>query len=666
MNRISLHALALSLLACGGTAWQPPPCPTCGALVEPAQAGHRAGRTAEPDADAEGPATPEEARAFVARVEIEIEKLDIAAERSAWVARNFITMDTQEIAAAADEALLAFLAQHVKEAARFDGLDLDPVTARKLALLKRNATLPAPRDAAKTAELAKIASDLGAAYATGRYCPKKGGALRRELTDLNKKEKDKDKAKATDKLLACDPEKPDSGGFTIDLLGKFMGDSRDEAALREAWVGWHSVAPPMRRPYARLVEIANEGAREIGFDDVGALWRSGYDMSPEEFRADAARLMKEVNPLYTKLHCYARKRLREKYGDKLVPPGKPIPAHLLGNMWSQTWGNIFPLLEPYPKAGSIDVTKAIEKKGLDEVGMVKTAEAFFVSLGMDKLPDTFWKRSLLKRPADREVDCHASAWDVHFNDDLRIKMCVQRTDDELYTLHHELGHNYYFHYYVHQPILFKAGANDGFHEAIGDTIALSVTPKYLEQIKLIDKAPENDKAEVNYLMKMALDKIAFMPFGKLIDEWRWDVFAGKVPITEYNRAWWRLRTEYQGIAPPEPRSPDDFDPGAKYHVPGNVPYTRYFLAFIYQFQFQRALCRIAGHTGPLHKCSIYGNKAAGDKLKAMLALGSSRPWQQALAALSGEKAGDATAILEYFQPLGAFLDAETKGETCGW
>ncbi len=655
-------AFALIVIAgCSKATWQPPPCPNCGALVDP-------GEPRRPQAAAEAPPTADEAREFVARVEAELEKLDVADERASWVSKNFITGDTKEIASAAEEARLTFLAKAVKESARFQGLELDPVVARKLALLKREATLPAPRDAKKTAELAQIAADLDAAYSTGKYCPKKDGALRTLLA------KSKDNAEA----LTCNPIAPNEAGVTLEVLSKVLGDvpaevakkgsagPGDEEALREAWLGWHSISPGMRAPYARLVEIANEGAREIGFDDVGALWRSGYDMSPEEFRADAARLWQQVKPLYDKLHCYARKRLRKAYGDKLVPAKGPIPAHLLGNMWSQTWGNVYPLLEPFAKQGSPDVTKALEKRGVDEVGMVKMAEGFFTSLGLDELPKTFWQRSLFKRPRDREVDCHASAWDVHFNDDLRIKVCAQKTEEELYTLHHELGHDYYFHYYVNQPVLFRSGANDGFHEAIGDTIALSVTPAYLAKIKLIDKAPDNDKADIDYLMKMALDKIAFLPFGKLIDEWRWDVFAGKITPENYNAGWWRLRTGYQGISPPAPRSERDFDPGAKHHVPGNVPYTRYFLAFIYQFQFYRALCREAGHKGPLYKCSFFQNRAAGDKLKAMLALGASKPWQEALAALSGERAGDASALVEYFQPLQSWLDGEIQGETCGW
>ncbi len=597
--------------------------------------------TVAPTATSTAPktATPEEAKAFMTKVDEELKALFVKRERAGWVSSNFITSDTEEISAEADRETMEYLARTIKAATRFDGLELEPALARQFHLLKLAGTLPAPNDPEKTAELAKITSGMQSAYGKGKYCPTEDGALRKALA------KDEKNAKA----LACDTPGEAGKGVSLGVLTALMADSRDEAALREAWIGWRKIAPDMKDAYARYVQLGNEGAKEIGFDDVGQLWRSGYDMKPEAFEKEIERIYGEVKPFYEQVHCYVRKKLAEKYGEELVPKGKPIPAHLLGNMWSQTWNNVADLATPYPDAASIDVTKALEKKGYDEVKMVKTAEGFFTSLGLDALPDTFWERSLFTKPADRDVVCHASAWDVHYNDDLRIKMCIQRTGEELRVIHHELGHNYYYHYYFKEPVLFQQGANDGFHEAIGDAIALSITPGYLDN-----------------LMKMALEKVAFLPFGKLIDQWRWNVFAGKVKPEAYNSEWWKLRAQYQGIEPPEARTDEQFDPGAKYHVPANVPYIRYFLAFIYQFQFQRALCKAAGHEGPLHKCSIYGNEEAGKKLKALLAMGASKPWQDALQAMSGERKADPAALLEYFRPLRKFLEEETKGEQCGW
>ncbi len=634
----------------GGGQWRPAPCPTCPSLaaVDSAKA---------QGTDVDGAAVDvEAARRFIDQVEKELHRLTAAEERAAWVELNFITIDTQEIAAKTTETLMQYLAKIIKEATRFDGLDLPPELARKFHLLKLAGRLPAPKDPEKTAELARVAGQMQGAYGKGKYCPKPGGALRAVLA----------KEKENREALECTPGPGGTGGVSVGALGKVMAKSRDEKALREAWVGWRTIAAPLRKPFGRYVALGNEGAREIGFKDVGDLWRSGYDMSPADFRADVERLMTEVRPFYQELHCYVRKQLQKEYGKELVKTGAPIPAHLLGNMWSQSWTGVYPLVEPYPGQGTEDLTPVLRRQKYTEKQMVKLAEGFFVSLGLDPLPKTFWERSLFVKPRDREVMCHASAWDVHYADDLRIKMCIDVTEDELGVLHHELGHNYYYHYYHQLPILFEKGANDGFHEAIGDVIALSVTPGYLKQVGLLRQVQHNEKADLNYLMKMALDKVAFLPFGKLIDQWRWDVFAGKIPPQSYNQAWWELRQRYQGIVPPVARSEASFDPAAKYHVAANVPYMRYFLSTIYQFQFHRAWCRAAGHQGPLHRCSIYQSKAAGQKLKALLQAGASRPWQEVFAEATGEQRADADALLEYYRPLRAWLRAETKGETCGW
>jgi peptidyl-dipeptidase A len=314
-----------------------------------------------------------------------------------------------------------------------------------------------------------------------------------------------------------------------------------------------------------------------------------------------------------------------------------------------------------------DVTALLKAKNADPLGMVRDGERFFTSLGFAPLPQSFWERSMFTRPRDRDVVCHASAWDVDYEDDLRIKMCIEVKGEDFSTIHHELGHNFYQRAYKAQPPLFRDSANDGFHEAIGDTIALSVTPEYLHEIGLLETVPP-PSADIGLLMRKALEKVAFLPFGLMIDKWRWGVFSGQIKPADYNQAWWDLRREYQGVAPPLARSEADFDPGAKYHVAANVPYARYFLAAILQFQFHRALCRTAGYRGPLNRCSIYGNKAAGEKLNQMLEMGKSRPWQDALYALTGERQMDAGAMLEYFAPLQKWLDEQNQahGVKTGW
>ncbi len=576
--------------------------------------------------------TEAEARDFIASVDRQLRKLWAARDRGLWVNQNFITEDTEALAAANEEVVSEYVARAVHESKRFDKLDLAPELARQLKLLRLAQTVPAPNNAAEREELAELQSWLSSEYGKGEYCPPR----------LHGK---------------C---------LHLDGIEKILRTSHDREALRDAWDGWHATARVMRPKYMRYVELANKGAREIGFSDLGALWRAGYDMPDEAFSADIERLWKDVKPLYDELHCYTRAKLHKKYGKTATDASGAIDASLLGNMWAQDWADIYNLVEPYGGEPSLDVTGAIEKQKIQPKEMVRMGERFFTSLGFDPLPATFWERSLFARPADRQVVCHASAWDVSWNGDLRIKMCIEPTESDFVTIHHELGHDFYFQRYQAQPVLFQTGANDGFHEGIGDTLALSVTPRYLKSINLLSRVSDNPKAQINQQMKMALSKVAFLPFGLLIDKWRWRVFAGTIAPDSYNKSWWDLKREYQGVIPPSERTEADFDPGAKYHVPASTPYIRYFLSHIYQFQFHRALCRIAGHKGPIQTCSIYGNKAAGEKLRDMLTLGASKPWPEALALLGGEKDGDASALLEYFAPLAEWLKKENGGQTCGW
>ena len=579
------------------------------------------------------PATPDEARAFVKTVNEEMKALQVKASTAEWIKETFITGDTERASAWANDDLIAYTRRVLEQAKRFDGLPLDPDTARMLLLLRVNNTVLAPADPAHRAELTGLLARMDGIYGAGKDCGPDGKGKCRDLQQLE----------------------------------EVLNRSRDPKALLDAWTGWHAVGREIRPLYERFVVLANEGARDNGFQDVGALWRSAYDMTPEEFERETERVWAQVKPLYDDLHCYVRARLQKKYGKALVPDGKPIPAHLLGNMWAQEWTNIYPLVEPYPGVSSLDVTTRLAAQHWDAQRMVKLGESFYTGLGMDPLPATFWTRSLFTKPRDREVVCHASAWDVTWSDDQRIKMCIRPQEEDLITIHHELGHNYYQHAYVKLPFLYMTGANDGFHEAVGDALALSVTPPYLVKAGLLERVPPtNEKALINSQLKSALEKVSFLPFGKDIDVWRWQVFAGKVTPATYQSSWWALRTKDQGIGPPVPRADAEFDPGAKYHVPANVPYTRYFLARVYQFQFYRALCKAAGHQGPLHACTFAGSKEAGRRLGAMLALGARKPWPDALEALTGERRTDAGALLEYFAPLQTWLREQNRGQRCGW
>ena len=578
-----------------------------------------------------GDATRTESAAdFVARMEVEGNELSKEASAAYWVRSTYITSDTAILAAKAGERGLAFESAMVKQAKQYLGTDMVPDTTRAIELMLRGSSAPAPDDAALRAELSAILTDMEGQYGAGKYCNAEG--VCKELQELE----------------------------------AVLAESRDYDELLEVWKGWREVSPPYRKEYQRFVEIGNLGAQEFGYDNLAELWQGGYDMDSKTFTIESRRLWDEVKPLYDELHCHVRAKLSETYGADKVALDKPIPAHLLSNMWSQTWDNIYDIMEPFPGVAPVDVTAAMQSQGWDEIKMTKTAEGFFTSLGMPALPDSFYKNSMLKKPRDRNVVCHASAWDIDNGNDPRVKQCVEVNGEQFGTLHHELGHIYYYLLYKDQPSIFKGGAHDGFHEAIGDTIQLSMTPSYLQEKGLMGEITEGHEATINKQMKLALEKIAFLPFGKMIDEWRWQVFSGEIAPEDYNAGWWKLREEYQGIEAPVARSEQDFDAGAKYHIPGNTPYTRYFLSFIMQFQFHKALREAAGQEGPLHECSIYNNKAAGEKLSNMLAMGQSKPWPDAMEAITGQRAMDGKAITDYFAPLNVWLKEQNKDRSCGW
>jgi peptidyl-dipeptidase A len=601
-TRISIGALlSFALAACT------PPAPTTEATAAP---------------------TAADAIAFLEEVEREYDALFEEASRIGWVQATYINFDTDWLVANIGAQITELGVRYAKQAATFNDVEVPADARRKLELLKLGLVLPAPDRPGAAQELAEITTRLESTYSVGKI-EFEGRTVPQSETEV------------------------------------LMRQLRDPAKLEEVWTKWHDYAKRMKTDYVNMVAIANEGADELGYADVGAMWRAGYDMPPDEFTVEVDRLWSQVKPLYDDLHCYVRSELNERYGDSVVPLDQPIRADLLGNMWAQTWGELYDVVAPADADSGIDLNQLLLDKGYDPIEMVQTGEAFFSSLGFEPLPQTFWERSQIVKPEGRDVVCHASAWDLDARDDLRIKMCTTVGAEDFRTIHHELGHNYYQRAYMDQPTLFRGGANDGFHEAIGDTITLSITPEYLRQIGLIETVPDASK-DIGLLLQQALDGVAFLPFGLLIDKWRWQVFAGELTPETYNTGWWTLRTQYQGVRPPNDRPADAFDPGAKYHIPANTPYMRYFLARILQYQFYKAACDIAGWDGPLHRCSFYGSKEVGERLNAMLAVGQSQPWQEALEAFTGERRMDASAILAYYEPLSAWLKEQNVGKTCGW
>ncbi len=585
---------------------------------------------AAPIAASDAGPTIEQAQAYVAAAERELTEMSEVESRTAWVFQNFITYDTQWLLQRVDASGTEARVRLASGAARYQGLDLPADTRRKIDLLRLSLVLPAPQREGAADELAQITTRLSSTYSTGRI-------------DYQ------------------------GAQVSLDDLETWMGTERNPARLEEMWTKWHAVAVPMAADYARMVEIANEGARELGFADVGQMWLSNYDTPAADMEREVQRLWGQMQPFYEQLHCYVRGRLNAHYGDAVAPLDQPIRADLLGNMWAQDWQTLMPIVRPPGGRPTYDTTQLLTRARYTPVSMTETAERFYTSLGMAELPDTFWERSLLTRPRDREVVCHASAWDLDAREDIRVKQCIQINADHFQAIHHELGHNYYQRAYMNQPYLYQNGAHDGFHEAIGDFIALNITPEYLAQIGLLrrNQIPP-PSADISLLMEQALSKIAFLPFALTMDQWRWQVFDGRTTPATYNRDWWELRLRNQGIRPPAPRPADAFDPGAKYHIPNNVPYLRYFLSYVLQFQFYEAACRQAGWEGPLHRCTVYGNRDVGQRFNAMLEMGASRPWPDALEAFTGTRQMDGASMVRYFQPLMAYMQEQNRGRTCGW
>lgn len=609
----------------------------------------------------------ETADEFVQRVNVEFRKIYPELNSSQWVASTYINDDSQLISAKANERFLAQLNNWIEQSRKFEGQQMSSESARAIKLLKLSVAMPPPKDPAKLEELTRIATRMEGMYGSGEYCAGQGEARKcLQLGDLE------------------------------EILRNEEGKYSYEDQL-DAWKGWHTIAQPMRTDYTRFVELVNTGARDMGFADTGELWRSGYDMTPTQIAAETDRLWLQVKPLYEQLHCYTRTQLDKKYGEQGHVAGNMLPAHLMGNMWQQDWGNLWPILQPYSdeQAGNLNISAALKtQRDAREVAdlnafkgdptpeqrsdiertadldiakkMTERAQDFYTSLGMPKLPESYWQKTQFIKPRDRDVVCHASAWDINLEGDVRTKMCIKPNEEDFTTIYHELGHVYYYLAYNDLPPIFQQGAHDGFHEAIGDTIVLAMTPQYLQSIGLVGEQKPSNEAVINNQMRMALAKVSFLPFGLMIDRWRWGVFDGSIKPENYNKAWWELKARYQGVAPVTARGEEFFDPGAKYHVPGNTPYTRYFLSHVLQFQFYKALCDASGYKGPLHECSFYGNKAAGAKYMAMLSKGASQPWQKTLKELTGSEKMDASAVLEYFSPLQTWLKEQNAGKTCGW
>ena len=553
---------------------------------------------------------------------------------ASWISSNFITYDSQKVIADYSKRYTLKALETSRKASSFNELSTTSSNRRQLELLKGSFVMPPPFNDDLAGELSDISTKLEAMYGSGKHCYEDGLCL------------------------------------DLEAFENIIDSSRDSNELLKAWTGWHEIGKPMKPMYLRMVDIGNQGSQDLGFDGLSDLWFSKYDMPAEEFLADTDRVWDEVRPLYEARHCHVRSKLNEEYGDDVVPIDGPLPVHVLGNMWGQSWSNIYDLVyEKDESKFSVDVTQIIEERKINEQEMVKYAEDFFLSMGFKPLPKTFWERSLFVKPKDRSVVCHASAWNLDpANNDLRIKMCIEKNEEDFITIHHELGHIFYYQAYNHLPTLFQGGANDGFHEAFGDLLTLSITPDYLNKIGFISikEASDAKKDPIGLLMKQALEGVVVIPWALTLDKWRSGVFNGEIKESNLNSSWWSMRESYQGITSPVYRSEEYFDPGAKYHIPANTPYTRYYLARIMQYQFHEALCNAMNFDGPLHECSIYGNEVAGEKIISTMAMGQSQPWQDAFENITGSRSLSGSSVMNYYKPLKEWLDKQNENRMCGW
>ena len=580
--------------------------------------------------------TESDVEKFLQRVELEDKTLGPIVSSAYWIGANFITYDSQKVVADYGKRYQLLALERARQASSFDGVEVSAENRRKLNLIKSSFVMPSPLNDELAGEISAISAELDAMYGTGEHCF------------------------------------ADDDCYDLEAFETIIDNSRDPAELLKAWEGWRNIGKPMKDMYLRMVEIGNQGANDLGYDGLTDLWFSQYDMPAEEFLDETDRVWDELKPLYDALHCHVRDELSNYYGEEIVAKTGSLPAHVLGNMWGQSWSNIYDLVytpESISSSSDINLTNILIEKDIDEIEMVKIAENFFISLGFEPLSDTFWERSLFIKPQDRNVVCHASAWDLNSDvNDLRIKMCIERNAEDFSVIHHELGHIFYYQAYSDLPDIFQSGANDGFHEAVGDLLTLSITPNYLQKIDMVseEQAKQANSDPISLLMQQALDGVVSVPWTLMLDKWRAKVFTGETSPEELNNSWWELRKFYQGIEAPRDRDSDAFDPGAKYHIPGNTPYTRYYLAKILQYQFHESLCNQMGFEGPLHECSIYDNELAGEKLRAMLALGQSQEWQTALEALTGTRELSGKSMLNYYQPLKDWLDIQNAERTCGW
>ncbi|NXX07699.1 ACE2 enzyme, partial [Larus smithsonianus] len=585
----------------------------------------------------------QQAQMFLQEFNGRAEIISYESSLASWNYNTNITDETAQKMAEADAKWSAFYDEASRNASSFPLTSIqDPLTRLQIqALQDRGSSVLSPE---KYSRLSTVLNTMSTIYSTGTVC----------------------KINNPSECLVLEPG--------LDVI---MANSTDYHERLWAWEGWRAGVGRMMRPlYEEYVELKNEVAKLNSYSDYGDYWRANYEADyPEAYKysrdqliEDVEKTFEQIKPLYEQLHAYVRHRLEQVYGPKFISSTGCLPAHLLGDMWGRFWTNLYDLTVPYPAQPNIDVTSAMSEKKWDAIKIFKAAEAFFTSIGLYKMTDDFWNKSMLTEPTDgRKVVCHPTAWDLGQND-YRIKMCTKVTMDDFLTAHHEMGHIEYDMAYSTQPFLLRGGANEGFHEAVGEIMSLSAaTPQHLKSLDLLEPTfQEDEETEINFLLKQALTIVGTMPFTYMLEKWRWMVFRGEITKQEWTKRWWEMKREIVGVVEPVPHDETYCDPAVLFHVANDYSFIRYYTRTIYQFQFQEALCKAANHTGPLHTCDITNSTAAGQNLRELLELGRSKPWTQALESVTGEKYMNAAPLLHYFEPLYKWLQKNNSGRYIGW
>nr|UJP38391.1 angiotensin-converting enzyme 2 [Taphozous melanopogon] len=587
--------------------------------------------------------TEEQAKTFLEKFNSEVEVLSFESSLASWNYNTNITDENVQKMSEAGDKLSAFYEEQYKLAKTYPLQEIQNLTIkRQLQVLQQND--PSVLSADKSKRLNTILNEMSTIYSTGKV---------------------------------CNPNNPQECLLLAPGLENIMQkNSSDYNQKLWAWEGWRSEVGKQLRPlYEEYVALKNEMARGNNYEDYGDYWRGdyetlgtdGYNYSRNQLIEDVERIFAEIKPLYEHLHAYVRAKLMAVYPSRISPTGC-LPAHLLGDMWGRFWTNLYPLTVPFGQKPNIDVTNAMVNQGWDAERIFKEAEKFFVSIALPNMTEGFWKNSMLTEPSDgRKVVCHPTAWDLG-QGDFRIKMCTKVTMEDFLTAHHEMGHIQYDMAYSTQPYLLRNGANEGFHEAVGEIMSLSVaTPKHLKAMGLLPPDFYEDKeTEINFLLKQALNIVGTLPFTYMLEKWRWLVFKGEIPKEQWMKKWWEMKRKLVGVVEPLPHDETYCDPASLFHVANDYSFIRYFTRTILEFQFQEALCQTAQHKGPLHECDISNSTEAGSKLLQMLKLGKSEPWTSALEEIVGIKNMDVRPLLNYFEPLFTWLKDQNKNSFVGW